>query len=86
LRPINQPTITDEVLCPEKVGLFTVYRVIVAPDHVHWHKHTLSRTPLDEGSTHHRDFDLTKYSTQKRMNSKPPSGFKPAIPTSEHTP
>jgi len=42
---------------------------------------TLGRTPLDEWSARRRD-PLTAHNTLKRLTSKPPAGFEPAIPVS----
>jgi hypothetical protein len=47
------------------------------------HTHTLSRTPLDEGSAHLRDPYLTPYDVHTRQTSIPPAGFEPPIPASE---
>jgi hypothetical protein len=42
---------------------------------------TLGRTPLDEWPARRRDLYLT--TLNKRQTSMPPTGFEPAIPTSE---
>jgi len=44
--------------------------------------HTLSRTPLDEGSTHRKDYPTT-HNTHKRQTSMPAAGFESAITASE---
>jgi len=44
---------------------------------------TYCRTPLDEGSDRHRDLYLTTHKTHMTQTSKPPAGFKPAIPASK---
>jgi hypothetical protein len=47
--------------------------------------HTLSRTPLDEGSARRRGFYLTTHNYHKTRTSMPPAGFEPAIPASERS-
>jgi len=44
---------------------------------------TLGRTTLDEWSAWHRDLYLTIHDIYMRETSKPPAGFKPAIPASQ---
>jgi hypothetical protein len=39
-------------------------------------------TPLDEGSTHRRDFYLTTHNTHKRQTFMPPVGFEFSVPAS----
>ena len=46
-------------------------------------KHTLGRTPLDEGSARRRELCLTTHNTHKTPTSMPPAGFEPTIPASE---
>jgi len=47
------------------------------------HTHTLSRTPLDEGSAGRRDLYLTTHNTQTRQTSMTPARFEPAIPANK---
>jgi hypothetical protein len=46
-------------------------------------KHTLGRTPLDEGPARHRDLYLITHNTHKRQASMPSAGFERTIPVSE---
>jgi hypothetical protein len=45
--------------------------------HTHTHKHTLSRTPLDEADT------CTTHNIHKRQTSIPRAGFEPTVPTNK---
>ena len=45
--------------------------------------HTLSGTPLDEGSARRKDLYLTTRNNHKRQTFMPPEGIEPAIPASE---
>jgi hypothetical protein len=44
--------------------------------------YTLSRTPLDEGSAHHKDLYPTPHNTHKRQTSMPAPGFQSAVTAS----
>jgi hypothetical protein len=46
-------------------------------------RHTLGRTPLEEGPARRTDLYLTTHNTHKRQTSMPPVGFKPTILVSE---
>jgi hypothetical protein len=51
--------------------------------HTHTHTHTAGRTPLSEGSAHHKD--CTTHNKQKRRTSIAAAGFEPAIPASKQS-
>ena len=44
---------------------------------------TVGRTPLNEGSAHHRGLCLTKYKTHNRQTSLSPAEFESVIPESK---
>ena len=44
--------------------------------------HTLSRTPLDEGSAHRKDLYPTTHNTHERQKTMPEAGFESAISAS----
>jgi len=46
-------------------------------------KHTIGRTPPDEGSARRIYLYLTTHNTHKRQTSMSPAGFEPAIPASK---
>jgi hypothetical protein len=56
---------------------------LFAPNHTQ--RHTLGRTPQDEGSACRRDLYLTTHTTRNRQTSMPPAGFEHTIPASQRS-
>jgi hypothetical protein len=63
---------------PSRPGLSHYWGLEISLRHT-----TLSRTPLEEWSSHRRDLYLTTHNTQKTQTSLLRAGIEPAIPASE---